>query len=131
MVNENYFWFDRKNFFNFWKTIYGFKNCKSFSEIILFVFSRTFDIRLSEFGNSRLSQSRRHRNPATSGFRNNVGPGIRPSEYCRRRNPATSGHRRWMPADQILVESGRNPAMVRSRPAGIWQRRSDVAGSRR
>jgi hypothetical protein len=23
MVNENRFWFDHKNFFNFWKTIYG------------------------------------------------------------------------------------------------------------
>jgi hypothetical protein len=41
MVNENHFQFDRKTFFNFWKTIYGFK---SFSEIKLFVLARTFDI---------------------------------------------------------------------------------------
>jgi hypothetical protein len=44
MVNENHFRFDRKSFFNFWKTIYGFKNRKSFFEIILFVLSCTFDI---------------------------------------------------------------------------------------
>lgn len=56
------------------------------------------------------------RNPATSGYWNNAGVGIRPPEYCRHRNPATSGHCRRMPADQILAESGRNPAMVKSRP---------------
>jgi hypothetical protein len=37
MVNENYFQFDRKRLFNF-------QNHKSFSEIKLFVLTRTFDI---------------------------------------------------------------------------------------
>jgi hypothetical protein len=57
MINENHFWFDHKTFFNFWKTIYGFKNHKSFSEIKLFVLAHTFDIRLPEFGNGRSSES--------------------------------------------------------------------------
>jgi len=65
MVNENHFRFDRKTFFNFWKTIYCFKNRKSFSEIKLFVLARTFDIQLPESGNGRSSESMRHRNPAT------------------------------------------------------------------
>jgi hypothetical protein len=34
MVNENYFQFDRKSLFNFWKTIYS---CKSFSGFIHFI----------------------------------------------------------------------------------------------
>jgi hypothetical protein len=50
MVNENHFRFDRKTFFNFWKTIYNFKNRKSFSKIKLFVLAYTFDIRLPESG---------------------------------------------------------------------------------
>jgi hypothetical protein len=48
IVNENHFRFDFKTYFNFWKTIYGFKNRKSFFEIKLFVIARTFDIRLPE-----------------------------------------------------------------------------------
>jgi hypothetical protein len=90
MVNENHFRFDHKTFFNFWKTIYSFKNRKSFSEIKLSVLAHMFNIQLLESGNGRSSESRRHR------------------------NPATSGHRRQMPADQIPAESGRNPAMVKS-----------------
>jgi hypothetical protein len=78
MVNENHFLFDRKTFFNFWKI----KNRKSFSEIKLFVLACTFDIRLPESGNSRLSESRQHQ------------------------NPVTSGHRRRIPADQIPAKSG-------------------------
>jgi len=70
MVNENHFRFDRKNFFNFWKTIYGFKNRKSFSEIKLLVLVCMFDIRLQESSNDRLSKSRRRWNSATSGHRN-------------------------------------------------------------
>jgi len=135
MDNENRFRFDRKCFFNFCKTIYDFKNRKSFSEIILFVRVRTLDILLPEFDNSRSSETRRHRNSATSVHRNNAGSRIWPSEYCRRRNPVTSGHRRRMPADQILAESGRNPAMVRNQPdsatdpAGSSQNGRDPAGS--
>jgi hypothetical protein len=56
---------------------------------------------------------------------------IWPPKYCWCRNSATSGHRRQMPADQIQVETDRNPAMFRSRldlakMAGI---RSDLTGS--
>jgi hypothetical protein len=72
MVNENHFRFDRKTFFNFWKTIYGFKNRKLISKVKLFVLVRTFDIRLPEFGNGWSSESRRHWNSATSGHRNIV-----------------------------------------------------------
>jgi len=53
MVSENHFRFDHKTFFIFWKTIYGFKNRESFSEINLFFLARTFDIRLSESDNGR------------------------------------------------------------------------------
>jgi hypothetical protein len=42
MVNVNYFQFDRKIFFNFLKTIYGFKNRKLFSGFKLFTLVRTF-----------------------------------------------------------------------------------------
>jgi hypothetical protein len=77
MVNENHFQFDGKNFFNFWKTIYSFKNRKSFYEIKLFIFARTFDIRLPESGNDWSLESRRRRNPAISGHRNATGAGIR------------------------------------------------------
>jgi hypothetical protein len=42
MVNGNHFQFDRKRLFNFWKTIYGFKNRKSFFELKLFIFACTF-----------------------------------------------------------------------------------------
>jgi hypothetical protein len=100
MVNENHFQFDRKSFFHFWKTIYSFKNRKSFSKIILFILARMFNIRLPESDSSR--------NPS--------GTKIRQWEYCQRRNPATSGHRRRMPADQIPIESCRNSAMVKNRP---------------
>jgi hypothetical protein len=115
MVNENHFRFDRKTFFKFWKTIYGFKNRKSFSEIKRFILTSTFDIQLPEFDNGQSSESRRHRNLATSG----------------RRNPATSDHRRWMPADQIPAEFGSNPAMVKSRPdlAKMARIRPDLDGS--
>jgi hypothetical protein len=68
--DENHFRFDHKTLFNFWKTIYGFKNCKSFFEIKLFVLAHTFYIRLLKSSNSRLSESRRHRNPAISSHRN-------------------------------------------------------------
>jgi hypothetical protein len=57
MVNENHFRFDRKTFFNFWKTIYCFKNRKSLFEIKLFVLASTFDIRLPKSGNGWLSES--------------------------------------------------------------------------
>jgi hypothetical protein len=86
MVNENHFQFDCKSLFNFWKTIYGFENCKSFSEFKLFILARTFvGIRhlwaLEFVGNPTLpskipefwypiARIRRHwhhcRNPATS-----------------------------------------------------------------
>jgi hypothetical protein len=68
MVNENHFQFDRKSFFIFWKTIYGFKSCTLFSEIKFFVIACTFDIRLLEFNNCRSSESSRRRvwqHPAT------------------------------------------------------------------
>jgi hypothetical protein len=38
MVNKNQFQFDRKSFFNFWKSIYGL----SFSGFKLFVVARMF-----------------------------------------------------------------------------------------
>jgi hypothetical protein len=72
MVDENHFRFDRKTFFNFWKTIYGFKNCKSFSEIKLSILVRTFDIRLLETGNGRLS------NPDGTGIRQHPATRILP-----------------------------------------------------
>jgi hypothetical protein len=99
MVNENHCRFERKSFFNFWKAIYGFKNCKSFSEIKLLVLACMFHIRLPESSNVQSSESR------------------------RRRNSTTSGHRRRMSTDQIPAEIGRNLAMVKSRPdlAGIQQ----------
>jgi hypothetical protein len=96
MVNENHFQFDRITFFNFWKTIYGFKNRKSFFEIKLFIFTRTFDTRLPKPGNGQSSESGWHWNPAN----------IRPPEYCRRGNPATSDHRRQN--GQKPVGSGQN-----------------------
>jgi hypothetical protein len=42
MVNKNHLQFDHKSFFNFWKTIYGFKNCKPFSRFKLFIIARKF-----------------------------------------------------------------------------------------
>jgi len=42
MVNENHFHFGHKRLFNFWKTIYGFENCNSFSEFKLIILARTF-----------------------------------------------------------------------------------------
>jgi hypothetical protein len=112
MVNENHFRFDRKSFFNFWKTIYSFKNRKSFFEIKLFVLALTFDIRLSESGNGWSSKFRPGQNPASSGHRNTVVAGIRPPspdtvkpdsgqnwpESGHDQNPAGSG------------QNGRNPA---------------------
>lgn len=108
MVNENHFRFHRKTLFNFLKMIYSFKNRKLFSEIILFVLARTFGIRLSEFGNGRSSEFKRHR------------------------NLTTSSHRLRMSTDQIPVKTGRNPAMVRTRPdlakmAGIRPNLSKMA----
>jgi hypothetical protein len=69
MVNKNYFKFDCKSFFKFWKTIYYFENRKLFYEIKLFVLTRTFDIRLSESSNCRSSESNRRQSPAISGCR--------------------------------------------------------------
>jgi hypothetical protein len=99
MVNENHFRFDRKSFFNFWKTIYGFKNRKSFFEIKLLVLAHMFHIRLPESSNGQSSESR------------------------RRRNSITFGHRHRMSADQISAKIGRNLAMVKNKPdlAGIQQ----------
>jgi hypothetical protein len=54
MVKENHFRFDRKSFFNFWKTIYGF--------------AHTLDIRLSESGNGQ--------NPGGAGIRQHSATGI-------------------------------------------------------
>jgi hypothetical protein len=111
MVNENHFQFARKTFFNFWKTIYGFKNRKSFSEIKLFVLAHTFDIQLSKSGNGRSLESRQHRNPPTSSHRNIAGAGIRrhPATVagCRRTNMARI--RTWLEAGRIWpkwLESG-------------------------
>jgi flagellar assembly factor FliW len=42
MVNGNHFQFDRKIFFNFRKTIYGFENRKSFFGFKLFTLAHTF-----------------------------------------------------------------------------------------
>jgi hypothetical protein len=42
MVNRNHFQFDHKSFFNFWNTIYGFENRKSFFEFKLFILAGTF-----------------------------------------------------------------------------------------
>jgi hypothetical protein len=42
IVIENDFQFDRKNLFNFWKTIYGFQNRKLFSGFKLFILACTF-----------------------------------------------------------------------------------------
>jgi hypothetical protein len=92
MANENHFRFDCKCLFNFWKTIYGFKNRKSFFEIKLFVLARTFDIRLFEFGNGRSSESRLGLNPATSSHRNPAGAEIRPSSPDAGQNWLESGH---------------------------------------
>jgi hypothetical protein len=36
-------------------------------------------------------------------------------DYSRHQNLATSGHCRWMPAEQILAETGWNLAMVKIR----------------
>jgi hypothetical protein len=92
MVNENHFWFNRKTFFNFWKTIpklnYSFLHTRLIS----------------------------CRNPAMIGRRN-------------------LGGTRILPADQILGEYGRNPAMVRSRPdlakmAGIQPDLAKMVGIR-
>jgi hypothetical protein len=98
MVNENHFRFDRKTFFNFWKTIYGFKNRKSFSEIKLFILTSTFDIQMPEFDNGQSS------------------------EYYRRWNSATSDHRRRMPENQIPAGFGWIQPLIRpdlAKMAGI------------
>lgn len=42
MINRNHFQFDRKIFFNFWKTIYDFENCKSFFGFQLIILLRMF-----------------------------------------------------------------------------------------
>lgn len=42
MVNGNHLQFDRKIFFNFWKTIYDFENRKLFFEFKLFTLTRMF-----------------------------------------------------------------------------------------
>jgi hypothetical protein len=42
MVNGNHFQFNRKNLFNFWKTIYSFKNRKSCFRFKLFILSYMF-----------------------------------------------------------------------------------------
>jgi len=48
MINGNNFQFYHKSLSNFWKTIYGFQNRKSFFEFKLFILIRTFvEIRYS------------------------------------------------------------------------------------
>jgi hypothetical protein len=42
IVSENYFQFDRKSLFNFWKMIYGFEYRKSFSEFKHFILASRF-----------------------------------------------------------------------------------------
>jgi len=119
MVNENHFRFDHKSFFNFWKTIYGFKNRKSFFKIILFIVAHTFDIRLPESGNSWSSESRRHWNSATSGYQNNVGAEIRRHlstiARCRRTRfwQNLAGIRPWLEAGRIWPNPATNPARFR------------------
>jgi len=115
MVNENHFRFDGKTFFNIEKMIYGFKNCKSFSEIELFVIARTFEIRLPKFGIGRSSESRRHRNPATVA-------GIRPDLA-----KMAGSNRIWMePATGPtgFGQNGRNPAGSYR----IWRNTTILAG---
>jgi hypothetical protein len=101
MVNENHFRFDRKSFFNFWKTIYSYKNCKSFFEIKLFVFTQCliFDCWT----------------PTMVCRQNPGGLGIGQHPATRILPALESGHRFRMPVDQIPAKIGQNPAMVRSR----------------
>jgi hypothetical protein len=103
MVNENHFRFDRKTFFNFWKTIYGFQNRKSFSEIKLFILTSTFDIQMPEFDNGQSS------------------------EYYWRWNSATSDHRRRMPEDQIPAGFGWIQPLIRPDLAKMAEIRPDLA----
>jgi hypothetical protein len=57
------------------------ENDLRFFEIKCFVPVRMFDIRLLEFGNSRLSESSRRQNPATSGHQELAGAGIRQHNF--------------------------------------------------
>jgi hypothetical protein len=114
MVNENYFRFDRKNLFNFWKTIYGFKNRKSFSEIKLFILVRTFDIRLSKSGNGRSLESKRRRNPATSGYQSTAGGSDSDQNWPKSdhgQKPAGSGQNGQNPSGSDRIR--RNSAEIR------------------
>jgi hypothetical protein len=113
MVNENYFRFDRKSFFNFWKTIYGFKNHKSYSEIKLLVLARMFDIRLPKSSNRILklnSGDDGRKSPNASGP--NSG-----------RNWSKSGH------GQTLAESGENGRDSATDPIGSVRNGRDPARS--
>jgi hypothetical protein len=135
--------------------IYDFKNRKSFFEIKLFILARTFDNRLPESSNSRSSESKWHRNPATSGHWNIAGARIRRHlvtvAECR-----LTRFRPWSKACQIWPKLSDLAKMARIRPdltgfgqnvrdpkwisgqiwpkwpdpAGIRQRRLDVAGFR-
>jgi hypothetical protein len=102
MVNRNYFQFNSKNFFYFWKTIYGFENRKSFFGFKLFIFIRTF-VRI-----------RYHRTFEFVGSSNlppkvpNFGIRLSKSDGSRRipakiscQNPETFGSRRRIPMNQI------------------------------
>jgi hypothetical protein len=118
MVNENHFRFDRKSFFNFWKTIYGFKNCKSFPKLN----SSSFYARL-------MSDCR---NPATSGHRRQMSMDQIPAMVRSRSDLAKMagirpdltgfGQNGW---DSATDPTGSD--RIRRSPVGIRLRRPDFA----
>jgi hypothetical protein len=66
MVNENHFRFDRKSFFNFLKTIYGFKTVNRFPKLN----SSSLHTRL--ISDCRNSATSGHQNIASSGIRRHL-----------------------------------------------------------
>jgi len=105
MVNENHFQFDRKTSLIFRKQFTILKTVNRFPKLN----SSSLHAHLISNG----------RNPVMVGRRNPSGTGIR-------QHPA---HRRRMPADQILAETGQNLAMVRS--GRIWPKWSESCRSDR
>jgi hypothetical protein len=104
MVNGNHLQFDRKSFFNFWKTIYDFQNSKSFFKIKLFVLTRTF-VKICHCWASKGEVWQR---PAiVAGFRQNLA----------RFRPNLARFRQWLEASRIW------PKWL----SKIRQRRPDVA----
>jgi len=101
MINENHFRFDRKNLFNFWKTIYGLKTVNHFPKLNS---SSLHACLISNCPNLAMVGSQ---NPSRARIRQHPATGILPAPEF--------GHRRRMHVGQI-------PAGIQpwSEPDQIW-----------